>query len=64
MQLTGGALERLQAITPAGCEAQIDLTLTDEGPTGAGHCHHLGGARRLEIAVPATRSQIALDSRR
>ena len=30
--LTGGALERLQAITPAGCEAQIDVSLTDEGP--------------------------------
>jgi holo-[acyl-carrier protein] synthase len=33
MTLTGGALERLKAITPAGCEAQIDLSLTDEGPT-------------------------------
>jgi holo-[acyl-carrier protein] synthase len=33
MKLTGGALERLKAITPAGCEAQIDLSLTDEGPT-------------------------------
>jgi len=32
MKLTGGALKRLQAVTPAGCEAQIDLTLTDEGP--------------------------------
>ena len=32
MQLTGGALKRLQAITPAGCEAKIDLTITDEGP--------------------------------
>ena len=32
MQLTGGALARLAAITPAGCEAQIDLTITDEGP--------------------------------
>ena len=32
MKLTGGALERLQAITPAGCDAQIDVTLTDEGP--------------------------------
>ena len=32
MQLTGGALARLQAITPAGCEARIDLTITDEGP--------------------------------
>jgi holo-[acyl-carrier protein] synthase len=32
MQLTGGALRRLQAITPAGYEARIDLTITDEGP--------------------------------
>jgi holo-[acyl-carrier protein] synthase len=32
MQLTGGALTRLVAITPAGCEARIDLTITDEGP--------------------------------
>jgi holo-[acyl-carrier protein] synthase len=33
MQLTGGALMRLHAITPAGCAASIDLSLTDEGPT-------------------------------
>ena len=33
MQLTGGALERLQAITPAGYEARIDVTITDEYPT-------------------------------
>jgi holo-[acyl-carrier protein] synthase len=32
MQLTGGALARLISITPAGCEARIDLTITDEGP--------------------------------
>jgi len=32
MKLTGGALKRLQAITPAGYEAQIDLALTDEYP--------------------------------
>jgi holo-[acyl-carrier protein] synthase len=32
MKLTGGALERLRAITPAGCEARIDVTITDEGP--------------------------------
>jgi holo-[acyl-carrier protein] synthase len=32
MTLTGGALKRLQALTPAGCEARIDLTLCDEGP--------------------------------
>ena len=33
MQLTGGALERLKAITPQGCEARIEVSLTDEGPT-------------------------------
>jgi holo-[acyl-carrier protein] synthase len=33
MTLTGGALKRLQTITPAGCEARIDVSLTDEGPT-------------------------------
>jgi holo-[acyl-carrier protein] synthase len=32
LRLTGGALERLAAITPAGYEAQIDLALTDEYP--------------------------------
>jgi holo-[acyl-carrier protein] synthase len=32
MQLTGGALRRLQAITPPGHQAQIDLSLADEGP--------------------------------
>jgi holo-[acyl-carrier protein] synthase len=33
MTLTGGALKRLQSITPAGCDARIDVSLTDEGPT-------------------------------
>jgi len=33
MRLTGGALARLKAITPAGHEAVIDVSLTDEGPT-------------------------------
>ena len=33
MKLTGGALVRLKAITPAGSEAKIDVSLTDEGPT-------------------------------
>jgi holo-[acyl-carrier protein] synthase len=32
MKLTGGALKRLQDITPAGYEPQIDLTISDEGP--------------------------------
>jgi holo-[acyl-carrier protein] synthase len=32
LHLTGGALERLKAITPQGYDAQIDLALTDEYP--------------------------------
>jgi holo-[acyl-carrier protein] synthase len=32
LRLTGGALARLAAITPEGCDARIDLTITDEGP--------------------------------
>ena len=32
MELTGGALRRIAAITPAGHEPRIDLTITDEGP--------------------------------
>jgi holo-[acyl-carrier protein] synthase len=33
MELTGGAKRRLDAITPPGYRARIDLTITDEGPT-------------------------------
>ena len=32
MRLTGGALRRLQEITPAGMTARLDVTLTDEPP--------------------------------
>jgi holo-[acyl-carrier protein] synthase len=32
MQLSGGALARLAAITPAGMKAQIDVSLTDDIP--------------------------------
>jgi holo-[acyl-carrier protein] synthase len=32
MKLTGGALVRLQSMTPPGYEACIDVTITDEGP--------------------------------
>ena len=32
LHLTGGALARLRAITPAGMKATIHLTLTDEEP--------------------------------
>lgn len=33
MRLTGGALARLQSMLPPGCEAKIDVSLTDEGST-------------------------------
>jgi holo-[acyl-carrier protein] synthase len=33
MKLTGGALARLKSILPAGHEARIDVSLTDEGST-------------------------------
>jgi holo-[acyl-carrier protein] synthase len=50
MKLTGGALKRLQAITPKGCEARIDVTITDEGPT----------AQALVVisALPASKSGV------
>lgn len=32
MALTGGALARLESLLPAGYEAQIDISLTDEPP--------------------------------
>lgn len=32
LELTGGALKRLQALTPQGMKARIHLTITDEAP--------------------------------
>ena len=32
MVLTGGARERLEALTPSGMKAQVDVTLSDEFP--------------------------------
>lgn len=32
MQLTGGAQKRLEAMTPVGYEARIDLSISDEWP--------------------------------
>jgi holo-[acyl-carrier protein] synthase len=48
MKLTGGALMRLRSITPAGFEARIDVTITDEGP--------MAQALVVISAVPAGRS--------
>jgi holo-[acyl-carrier protein] synthase len=49
MELTGGALERLRAMTPAGCEAAIEVSLTDEGPTAQ--------AIVIISAVPMTKAE-------
>jgi holo-[acyl-carrier protein] synthase len=47
MALTGGARKRLDALTPKGHQAQIDLTITDEGPMAV--------AFVVISAVPATK---------
>jgi len=44
--LTGGALRRLEAITPPGMAAQLNLTITDEPP--------MAQAVVIITAVPAT----------
>src|SRR6187401_1825626 len=49
MQLTGGALKRLQALTPPGHEARIDLTITDEWP--------LAQAMVIISAIPLAKDQ-------
>ncbi|MCH8111241.1 MAG: holo-ACP synthase, partial [Proteobacteria bacterium] len=46
MVLTGGALRRLQELTPEGMTAQIDLSITDDDP--------MAQAIVLITALPAT----------
>ncbi len=48
MVLTGGALRRVQELTPEGMTAQIDLSITDDDP--------MAQAIVLITALPATRS--------
>lgn len=48
MALTGGALARLEALLPAGHDARIDLTITDDWP--------LAQAFVIISAVPAAAS--------
>ncbi|MGZ3409832.1 MAG: holo-ACP synthase [Xanthobacteraceae bacterium] len=48
MQLTGGALKRLEVLTPPGYEARIDVTITDEYP--------LAQAYVIISAAPVARS--------
>jgi holo-[acyl-carrier protein] synthase len=45
MRLTGGALRRLEVLTPAGMLARLDVSLTDEPP--------LAQAVVIITAVPA-----------
>jgi holo-[acyl-carrier protein] synthase len=52
MTLTGGARERLDAITPPGMTARIHLTLTDEYPLA--HAVVLISAEPSTPATPAT----------
>ncbi len=59
MLLTGGALARLQQLTPDGWEARIDLSITDDWPLGAGLRHNFGGRARQGLkrgGVGASRS--------
>jgi len=48
MKLTGGALARLESLTPPGHEARIDLTITDDWP--------LAQAFVIISAVPAAKT--------
>jgi holo-[acyl-carrier protein] synthase len=56
MALTGGAQKRLAALTPKGHLAQIDLTITDEGPMAV--------AFVVISAVPAPRSAAATKTKK
>ena len=51
MRFTGGALARLEAITPVGMAAQVSVTLTDEPP--------LAQAVVIIAAVPALAARSA-----
>jgi holo-[acyl-carrier protein] synthase len=56
LRLTGGALARLQAMTPPGMEARIDLTITDEPPLAQAvviiSAVPLGASEALPLPVP------------
>jgi holo-[acyl-carrier protein] synthase len=54
MLLTGGAKARLERLTPAGFEARIDLTITDDWP--------LAQAFVIISAVEAGRLQVPGDA--
>ena len=49
MLLTGGALARLQPLTPDGLEARIDLSHHRRLAAGAGFRHNFGGRARQSL---------------
>ena len=53
MMLTGGALARLDAITPAGHVARIDVSITDEGPMAQAFVIISAVPRSEPLASPA-----------
>ena len=53
MMLTGGALARLDAITPAGHLARIDVSITDEGPMAQAFVIMSAVPRSEPLASPA-----------
>ncbi len=53
MMLTGGALARLDAITPAGHLARIDVSITDEGPMAQAFVIISAVPRSEPLASPA-----------
>ena len=53
MMLTGGALARLEAITPAGHLARIDVSITDEGPMAQAFVIISAVPRSEPLASPA-----------
>ena len=62
IQLTGGALRRLQALTPAGFEPRIDITIADEGPMALAYV--IISAVAASESAPRKRPQGATGSRR
>ena len=66
LALTGGALARLQAITPPGCEAVVHLSLTDEPPYAQAfvviEALPAGAARRAGALPPPESTATGTDS--
>ena len=56
MKLTGGALARLEALTPEGFEARIDLSHHRRLAAGAGLRHNFGGRSRQTLSRAGVRA--------